>query len=49
MLAPAAARGYFFQVRNFIKGMDGWAGPFASAICGSPDVYVQKQAAETDW
>ncbi|KAL6765555.1 isoamylase [Haematococcus lacustris] len=36
-------------VRNFIKGMDGWAGPFASALCGSPDLYASTQAPETDW
>jgi isoamylase len=36
-------------VRNFIKGGDGWAGAFASALCGSPDVYATNQTPETDW
>lgn len=37
-------------VRQFIKGTDGpWAGDFASALCGSPNIYAAKQAAETDW
>jgi len=36
-------------VRNFIKGTDGWAGPFAAALCGSPDLYANNQPAETDW
>lgn len=37
-------------VRNFIKGTDGpWAGDFASAICGSPNIYGNAQPHETDW
>ncbi|GAX79055.1 hypothetical protein CEUSTIGMA_g6495.t1 [Chlamydomonas eustigma] len=37
-------------VRNFIKGTDGpWAGDFASAICGSPNLYANSQPHETDW
>lgn len=37
-------------VRQFIKGTDGpWAGEFASALCGSPDVYGRHQPAEEDW
>lgn len=36
-------------VRHFIKGSDGWAGAFASALCGSPDLYANNQPAETDW
>jgi isoamylase len=36
-------------VRNFIKGMDGWAGNFASAICGSPDLYCSTTPGESDW
>ncbi len=36
-------------VRNFIKGTDGWAGAFASAMCGSPDLYANNQPPETDW
>jgi isoamylase len=29
--------------------MDGWAGPFASAMCGSPDIYANNQPPDTDW
>lgn len=37
-------------VRNFIKGTDGpWAGAFASALCGSPNIYASTTPAETDW
>ncbi len=37
-------------VRNFIKGTDGnWAGDFASVMCGSPNVYAEKEAGENDW
>ncbi|GIL64820.1 hypothetical protein Vafri_18680 [Volvox africanus] len=37
-------------VRNFIKGTDGpWAGDFASAVCGSPNIYANTQAHESDW
>ncbi|KAG2454971.1 hypothetical protein HYH02_000797 [Chlamydomonas schloesseri] len=37
-------------VRNFIKGTDGpWAGDFASAICGSPNIYANNTPHETDW
>ncbi|QDZ18260.1 isoamylase [Chloropicon primus] len=38
------------NVRNFIKGSDGpWAGTFAGAICGSPDVYGNAEPGEGDW
>ena len=38
------------NVRQFIKGSDGpWAGTFAGAICGCPDVYGKEEAAEGDW
>ena len=38
------------NVRNFIKGSDGpWAGTFAGAICGSPDVYGNPEPGEGDW
>jgi isoamylase len=37
-------------VRQFMKGTDGpWAGSFASAICGSPNIYANNHVAETDW
>jgi isoamylase len=37
-------------VRQFMKGTDGpWAGSFASAICGSPNIYANNHPAETDW
>jgi len=37
-------------VRQFIKGTDGpWAGSFASALCGSPNLYKEHHAPETDW
>ncbi|EFJ40420.1 1,4-alpha-glucan branching enzyme II, isoamylase, partial [Volvox carteri f. nagariensis] len=37
-------------VRNFIKGTDGpWAGDFASAVCGSPNIYASSQPQESDW
>lgn len=37
-------------VRHFIKGSDGpWAGDFASAICGSPNIYSNPNAPDTDW
>ncbi|GIL94491.1 hypothetical protein Vretimale_670, partial [Volvox reticuliferus] len=37
-------------VRNFIKGTDGpWAGDFASAVCGSPNIYANSQPPENDW
>lgn len=37
-------------VRQFIKGTEGqWAGAFASAICGSPDLYANTQPFEDDW
>lgn len=35
--------------RQFIKGTDGgWAGAFASALCGSPNIYVNEPG-EDDW
>lgn len=35
--------------RQFIKGTDGsWAGNFASALCGSPNIYVSEPG-ESDW
>lgn len=35
--------------RQFIKGTDGgWAGSFASALCGSPNIYVNEPG-EHDW
>ena len=35
--------------RQFIKGTDGnWAGAFASALCGSPNIYVNEPG-EHDW
>lgn len=38
------------MVRNFIKGTDGpWAGDFASAVCGSPNIYAQPIPHESDW
>eukprot|EP00887_Chlorella_sp_A99_P006221 scaffold3.g6221.t1 len=36
-------------VRQFVKGTDGnWAGAFASALCGSPSIYVGEPG-EHDW
>lgn len=36
-------------VRQFIKGTDGaWAGAFASAMCGSPNIFVNEPG-ENDW
>lgn len=42
--------GYFRDAtRQFIKGTDGgWAGAFASALCGSPNIYVNEPG-EQDW
>ena len=42
--------GYFRDAaRQFIKGTDGgWAGSFASALCGSPNIYVSEPG-ENDW
>lgn len=42
--------GYFRDAtRQFIKGTDGnWAGAFASALCGSPNIYVNEPG-ENDW
>lgn len=35
--------------RQFIKGTDGgWAGAFASALCGSPNIFVSEPG-ENDW
>lgn len=42
----------FFRdnVRQFIKGSEGnWAGTFAGAVCGCPDVYGKQEAGENDW
>lgn len=37
-------------VRNFIKGTDGtWAGDFAAVICGSPNLYNNKEEDSTNW
>jgi pullulanase/glycogen debranching enzyme len=37
-------------VRQFLKGTEGpWAGNFASALCGSPNLYANNHPAETDW
>lgn len=37
-------------VRNFIKGTDGpWAGNFAAALCGSPDIYANNTPPEDNW
>lgn len=37
-------------VRMFVKGTDGpWAGNFASALCGSPNIYASPTPGETDW
>eukprot|EP00775_Hariotina_reticulata_P003086 gene3086-3365_t len=37
-------------VRQFLKGTEGpWAGNFASALCGSPNLYANTHPAETDW
>jgi len=37
-------------VRHFIKGTDGpWAGDFAAALCGSPNIYAKHEANEDDW
>lgn len=37
------------SVRQFIKGTDGpWAGAFAAAICGSPEIYIGEPG-EDDW
>ncbi|GMH35686.1 hypothetical protein BSKO_03554 [Bryopsis sp. KO-2023] len=43
--------GHFRDViRNFIKGTDGaWAGDFASAFCGSPNVYQSADGEESTW
>nr|QKY15160.1 isoamylase, starch debranching enzyme/1,4-alpha-glucan branching enzyme Ii (ISAII) [Polytomella parva] len=37
-------------VRRFIKGTEGpWAGPFASALCGSPNVFAESSADASNW
>ena len=36
-------------VRSFVKGQDGWAGAFAGALCGSPDVYNNNQQEDNWW
>jgi len=36
-------------VRNFIKGMDGTAGSFAAAMCGSPNIYSDPNPGESEW
>lgn len=37
-------------VRSFIKGTDGpWAGDFAAALCGSPNIYSDNTPQESDW
>lgn len=36
-------------VRNFVKGMDGTAGAFAAAMCGSPNIYSDTNPGETEW
>lgn len=37
-------------VRNFIKGTDGpWAGDFAAALCGSPNIYSNNTPHPSDW
>merc|ERR1711903_102730 len=37
-------------VRQFVKGTDGpWAGKFASALCGSPDIFGRAEADPDDW
>eukprot|EP00879_Flechtneria_rotunda_P004985 GHRR01005261.1.p1 GENE.GHRR01005261.1~~GHRR01005261.1.p1 ORF type:complete len:888 (+),score=273.41 GHRR01005261.1:539-3202(+) len=42
--------GFRDTVRQFLKGTEGpWAGNFASALCGSPNIYANTQPAETDW
>lgn len=35
--------------RNFIKGSDGWVGKMASAICGSPELYLNQRNDPDDW
>jgi isoamylase len=41
---------YRDTVRQFLKGTEGpWAGNFASALCGSPNIYANTHPAETDW
>ncbi|KAF8057146.1 ISA1 [Scenedesmus sp. PABB004] len=42
--------GFRDTVRQFLKGTEGpWAGNFASALCGSPNLYANHHPAETDW
>jgi len=42
--------GFRDTVRQFLKGTEGpWAGNFASALCGSPNLYANTHPAETDW
>ena len=37
-------------VRQFVKGTDGpWAGKFASALCGSPELFGRAEADPDDW
>jgi isoamylase len=37
-------------VRAFVKGSDGsWAGAFASAVMGSPNIYAEANPADSDW
>ena len=37
-------------VRQFVKGTDGpWAGKFASALCGSPELFGRAEADTDDW
>lgn len=37
-------------VRSFIKGSEGpWAGDFAAALCGSPNIYDNAQPHDADW
>jgi hypothetical protein len=36
-------------VRNFVRGMDGTAGAFAAAMCGSPNIYSDTNPGESEW
>lgn len=41
---------YRDTVRSFVKGSDGpWVGAFASAICGSPNIYGRQEVRVIDY
>lgn len=37
-------------MKQFVKGTEGpWVGAFASAICGSPNIYASEMPGDDDW